>query len=205
MIKIVYIFIMFIFTTNLMSQNKFETFITNDTLFEKQSKIWIFENVVKIDTNIKKDIIFSALQNWFINTNYITDFYDKENGKMVVIGTFDVSVKYLGDFPYGYVTYTINIQVKDGRFKYLINNFNYHRDAAKHGIAEDDNGKIIYKNLINYKDPGASMSFDEPKFGLTMTKKYFNQIQNQTKRNTYYVIDKLIKSIKYDIIKNDSW
>lgn len=107
-----------------------------------------FTDVVKVDSTIKKDELFNRARIWFSqtfnNSKAVLDIQDKEAGQLIGNGT----IKTLGKnnsyvYNYGYVSFSIKVLVKDGRYKYIFSDF-YHKS--------DETNVIAYGFLTNAKE-----------------------------------------------------
>ena len=88
-----------------------------------------FEKVIQADS-IKKDAIYNGLKEWvgmsFKSAKNVIEMDDKEAGILLLRPVSDYKMKgltYLG-FE-GYLKYTIKLNIKDGRFKVVITNFEH--------------------------------------------------------------------------------
>ena len=88
-----------------------------------------FEKVIQADS-IKKDAIYNGLKEWvgmnFRSAKNVIEIDDKEAGMLLLRPVSDYKMKGL---PYlgfeGYLKYTIKLNIKDGRFKVVITNFEH--------------------------------------------------------------------------------
>lgn len=114
--KIITIFILS--TTIVFSQDKYEILENlNDDL-----TLLIYEEVVNVD-GVPKDILFERIERYIVNgyvsSNQVVQLNDKEKGNIIVKGTgitrtdgfFSINI---------YVPHTLDIKVKDGRYKYIL-------------------------------------------------------------------------------------
>jgi hypothetical protein len=116
-----------------------------------------YEEVVKVDTLIKKDALFQKAKLW-VAKNFVTtgnfnpiQYEDRESGIM----TIRVSLKQF-ESSFFIHTYAVNvscvgtIQVKDGRYKYTFTDFLYSSlgDYTVNGepVKEDGSGTDIIRN-----------------------------------------------------------
>ena len=103
----------------------------------------VYSEVVKVDS-AKSSELFVRAHEWFANTfksaKAVIQLDDKEAGKIVGKGVFDVSdnnnhnsliyVPWIGT-----VDFTVEIQTKDGRYKYVLSNIVYTNTGT--GYQED--------------------------------------------------------------------
>ncbi|MCK9613015.1 MAG: DUF4468 domain-containing protein [Bacteroidales bacterium] len=89
----------------------------------------IYTEVVKVDSSLKKDDLFISGRAWFNNTfnssKNVLQTQDKESGEFVGKGTFSYisAIKLMRVCTSGYIKFTINLWVKDGRYKYEFTDF----------------------------------------------------------------------------------
>lgn len=136
-----------------------------------------YTEVVKIDSLLKKDQLYSLFMEWvaknYVSANNVIQYQDKIEGKIIVKGVFKV---YLNapitniNEEAGYVSHTLSIQVKDGRFKYVIEDLFYDGNARYPGKA----------NVNDVKAPG------------TLSKNQWLKIKEQVNSE----IENSIKSLK---------
>ncbi len=90
-----------------------------------------YSNVVKVDTTISAQQLYLRCRSWFAesykNSQDVIQMDDKENGKIIGKGNLEFFSKiFVGSScTKGWIRYTISVQVKDGRYKYEITNFNH--------------------------------------------------------------------------------
>lgn len=104
-----------------------------------------FTEVVQVDSNITKNELFSTFMDW-IAQNYksaqnVVQYQDKEAGKIVAKGLFKVMLNDPFGAPCdgGSVYNTLSIYVKDGRFKYILDDIHY--DGSPKFVASGDLGE----------------------------------------------------------------
>lgn len=155
-----------------------------------------YSDVVIVDSALHKLELFSIAREWFAKTYKssinIIQMEEKESGKIVGKALMQVYYKAMGmDCPGGYISYTISIYIKDGKYKYEITNFHH----TGNGGQMPDYG--LCENMINTKDKV---------WGISYQKKY----------NYYlYQLDKNIRELILDlnhymitetsIAKDDNW
>ncbi len=142
-----------------------------------------YSEVVKVDSILKKDQLYSLFMEWvaknYVSANSVIQYQDKLEGKIIVKGLFKV---YLNapitniNEEAGYVSHTLSIQVKDGRFKYVIEDLFYDGNARYPGKA----------NVDEVKTPG------------TLTKTQWLKIKEQVNSE----VENTIKSLKSAVVLN---
>lgn len=132
-----------------------------------------YTEVVKIDSMNKQEL-YSKAREWVAkkcnDSKDVIQMDDKENGKIIIKALFTVYIKSLGyNLDYGQIHYTFSIFLKDGRYKYEINDF-YHtgneNTVRDYGVCEE---------MIHTKNKA---------FGISLQKVYNNilfQTDNQMK------------------------
>jgi hypothetical protein len=85
-----------------------------------------FEKVITVDS-VKKNEIYSGVKQWFAmnsNTKYTLEVDDRETGLIIANFTSEYSKKGFFYISYdGYISYSIRVQVRDGRYKITIDKF----------------------------------------------------------------------------------
>lgn len=83
-----------------------------------------FSNIIKTDSLIKRDRLYSLGLEWFAtayhNARYVLQDQDKDAGVIIGKGQFDYLV---GGTNTQYVNYMVKLSFKDGKIKYEITNF----------------------------------------------------------------------------------
>ncbi|WP_223559561.1 DUF4468 domain-containing protein [Chryseobacterium lathyri] len=105
----------------------FFAFILTTILFSQELK---YEEVVKVDSTVAKDELYNRARSWIANTykseKDVMSIEDKALGEISGNGSirYDPNKFYFGaDCARGYITYKINLYIKDGRFKYVLHSF----------------------------------------------------------------------------------
>ena len=158
-----------------------------------------YEKVITADS-ISKDNIFYGLKKWvatdFVSSKAVIEMADKDAGLLVI----SPNSKYIypGGYIYsgynGYISYTVNIQIKDGRFKVIITNFTH----------KLTNGNEIYGlGLITNSE-------DYPRQSYPGAKKYNNNVWDDLKIRTSVISDELfniLSNLKFESLNknNDNW
>jgi len=186
-----------------------DAFISRDTLFESQSKNWVFTDVIKIDSTISKDQIYQKAKQWFseafVSSKNVIDNADKDDG--VIFGHVTVSFE---NSMYGYVNFNIEVRCKQGKVKYLLKDF-MHKDAYQVNAY----GENYYKGRIfpQYSIGPLTQSQMPESLGFNATgrtksgrEKMWNTIRNQSKLTAYTLIQSLKTNLSKESIKaKDSW
>jgi Domain of unknown function (DUF4468) with TBP-like fold len=107
---------------------------------------------------------FVALQ--FNDSKSVIQMDDKEDGKIVCKGTMKIIIPDpLGITSTSYVSFTMNIDVRDGKFRCILNNFNHDGFVTTNGLATG----------------GGDLNYQKPGWG-NMYGKFWNRIKVQTKK-----------------------
>lgn len=91
---------------------------------EKDGKVY-YSEVIQVDTSLKKNDLFNTVRKWFAeaykSANDVIQLQDRETGEIVGKGIVKAVYKIpLNPSVDVSVYHTINISVKDGRFRYVI-------------------------------------------------------------------------------------
>jgi hypothetical protein len=150
-----------------------------------------YTKVVYVDSLANKQVLFSKAREWFakayISSTNVIQMEDKESGKIIGKAKIQVYTKGLfgGNYPAGFINYTISIFVKDYRYKYEITNF-YHTGQDY----TPDYGNC--ENMINSTAP---------------EKKVYTQLLYQMDNNIKALIEDLTSAMnsKDTNLKKDDW
>jgi hypothetical protein len=188
--------------------SKISTFNTTDSTFNRQCANFVFTNVIYVDSTISKDLIYQKVKQWFseafVSSKNVIDNADKEEG--VIFGHASIS---FSNSTYGYVGFNIEVRCKNGKVKYLINDF-LHKDACvvnAYGSCGSGSYYSLYSigsltpdelpEYFTYKKTGRSKSGRD---------KMWQTIQDDSKINTFNLIQSLKKALDKDAIKEkDNW
>ena len=96
-----------------------------------------YTEIVQVDS-VNKNSLYIKAKKWFVDTyksaKDVIQLDDKENGEIMGKGNFKINY-YTRD---PYISHTISILVKDGRFKYIITGFSY---------SDNQNNKFTIENF----------------------------------------------------------
>lgn len=158
-----------------------------------------FSEVIQVE-GVSKSELHERAFNWFINTfrnaNNVIQVNDKENGQITAKALLNYTPSFLvGSGPVkGYISYTVSIYSKDGRYKYEITDF-YHDPTGPNkksvGIITDDE---IY--------PGEEKKQANQKW----MNETWSDIKSQIEANNALLILGIKKNmIKVSEYKNEDW
>jgi len=107
----------------------------------------IYEEVVSME-GISKDILFERIERYivdgYVSSNEVVQLNDKEKGNIIVKGVGITRTD--GFFGFNiYVPHTLDIKVKDGRYKYIL------KSSTLETIADKKNTFTINELLTNNK------------------------------------------------------
>jgi hypothetical protein len=180
-----------------------QMFISSDTAFERQCYDWNFSNVIFVDSAITKEVLFQKSRQWFaesfISAEAVIDNEDKAEG--VIYGKGKIAMDKNGD---GYVAFRIEIRCKNGKIKYIINDFT-HKNAcllsAGGSCATGSWSKILdYGPLTQDEAP-----FNYAKSGRNK-EKFWIYVKSKSKINAYNIVTSLkTKLNKTTIQEKDNW
>lgn len=154
-----------------------------------------YSEVVEVP-DVNKDELFVRGREWF-NENFksskhVLQIEDKETGELAGKGTMSVIYvyKYMGERSYpADVNFTMNLWVKDGKYKYEIGNL-------------DVNGELSV-----YKGPVTTSNETDAKAYL-VNKKLMNQIYSSVKKETDSNVKQMIESLRQKMAqesKTSNW
>ena len=167
---------------------------------QEKSNELVYKNVVNLDsitTQVHKvNEIYSIAKSWFAekynNAKNVIQLDDKENGKIIGKGIFEYNsnVNSFSNGTKGYISYTIVINVKDGKYKYNISDF------VHHGNSENVGGEASFGFITTDEEPSVKISTKGWRI------KVWNDIKKQIEDNSNALIsslnDYMIKSSKKD-------
>jgi hypothetical protein len=158
------------------------------------SKPLTYGNVIKVDSMISTRQLYARCRSWFAESyrsaQDVIQMDDKENGKIIGKGNLKYSSKiFVGsEATKGWVRYTVSIQVKPGRYKYELTNFNHEGNPLNDG-EKLSFGLITTETECPYK------------IGLLTGKGWRNKVWRDIKENIEINIIPLIESLKITIGK----
>ena len=148
----------------------------------------VFTDVVNVNDSSTKAIdLFERAQGFlvdvFVSADDVIQYENAETGKIIVKGNFDISVehKVLGgmqNFPIGRVSFRLDIEVRDGRYKYTFKDF-YHSSSSHDG------------GSLNDELPDESVKLMTKTYGPEKLSNW-----DRIKRDTYSMINVLIIQMK---------
>tara|TARA_X000001036_G_C20566986_1_gene761015 strand:+ start:37 stop:648 length:612 start_codon:yes stop_codon:yes gene_type:complete len=131
------IFFISIFSSILFSQNSSEI----PENFNKEKDSLIYEEVVKVD-GLSKDLLYEKIERYIVydykSSNDVVQLNNKEKGNIIVKGTGSITTGRMVKIEV-FVPHTLDIKVKDGRYKYtLISNTLFTISGGKNIFSIDD-------------------------------------------------------------------
>lgn len=117
-----------------------------------------FEEVVPVE-NVSKDDLYKRAKKWIVETyksaNDVIQYDDPSGGEVIGKGFFEVN--WQATFMHTYkvnVFHTVNIKVKDGRYKFVINGFRvkFHLPADKYSPPVDGDEPLETFNKAREKN-----------------------------------------------------
>ncbi len=102
----------------------------------------IYTGIVEVPNATEENLFFKANE-WFAiffkSSKDVIQFSEKESGKIIGKGITSVYFKTLGmTKDVGYVSFTIDIDIKEGRFRYTIRDFWHHAGSSSNVISPGD-------------------------------------------------------------------
>ncbi len=102
---------------------------SNRESIAQDNKPLIFEQVIQVD-GVEKNILYDRIKKWiaisYVDANTVIKLDDKEIGELVVKGSIKYSRdKFINACATGYIDYTLQISVKDNKYKYQISQISH--------------------------------------------------------------------------------
>lgn len=146
-----------------------------------------YSEVVHVKDSASAKELFDRAKNWFTRTynssNDVIQDMDKELCSITGKAIIRTHIHYVGERTWGQVKYTISVFCKDGKFKYIINDFYHTGDTyASAGSMLGDVGSITVANEL----------FQAGETGRYYREKDFVYLRSQIMQN----ISGLIASLK---------
>lgn len=142
-----------------------------------------YTEVVNVDSTLSANELYSRARSWFAETyrsaQDVIQMDDKENAK--IIGKSNFKYDRINDKASGWVSYTITIEARNGRYKYTITNF----------IHESSTGNLYSFGLIT---DDAQCPY--PKVGGAVLQSWRNKIWDDIKSKIKVQTPSVIKSLK---------
>jgi hypothetical protein len=101
--------------------------VSPDTTFERQSENWYFTNVINVDSTFSKEKLYQTAKQWFsetfVSSKNVIDNADKDEGVIYGHGTISNIDTRFGYVEFRDINFNIEIRTKDGKIKYILNDF----------------------------------------------------------------------------------
>ena len=200
---ILLVFIILIVFSNLFSQtiNSKKDFEYSPSSKQKDSLLQIipikddkvlYESVIIADSSIKKEQLFIKIKQWFVDkfmdSKSVLETVDKENGIFSGKGTFKYNKINGLNSHIGYTQFTINVIVKDGKFKYQL--YNFHAYGTNTSLWATNPNTSYMKEDINLDEMANWYNSGKRK---QYAKKYLEDMVG-----LYYYIDKYLNQLSHD-------
>lgn len=155
----------------------------------------IFSDVVKVDS-VSSSELYTRARQWvavnFVSAKDVIQMDDKQSGTFIVKAMTDVRTTFMVKSPCGVVTYTLTINVKDGRYKYSFSNLWHSTDYNV-----SPRSTIITPGDLRNEKPGGGI--------MSMGMKNWNGIKQQAKDSIELLIVSLKQSMNKQSPKTDNW
>jgi hypothetical protein len=152
-----------------------------------------YSGIVVVDSS-SADLLFDRAKEWFVHSfnsaNDVVQMEDKERKKIIGKGKFDVVTSYMSSLStnsLGYVKFSVEIQAKEGRYRYVITDFWHEQGSSKANTPND----------LRLVRPGGGV--------LTMGMKNWNGIKSQMNDFVLLLIKNLKDSMSKDISGPNDW
>lgn len=151
-----------------------------------------FESVVIVDSLSSEQLYLKSrfwLSNVFVKSKNVIDLEDPINKTIIAKGNTPVIIKgNFGDEPGGYVSFKLSLFFRDGRYRYILTDFEHVYDGEKSGFGS-----------------GGALENEKPACGnFFLTKKNWQRIKQQTD----VVAKGLVNSLHFEMLKkqeSDKW
>jgi len=145
-----------------------------------------FTGVVNVDSTIMKSELYSVLMEWvaknYVSAQNVLQYQDKEDGKIVVKGIISIFYKdVLNSSIEGRLYHTISFFVKNGKYKYIIDNIEFESTLKGSGRGDINSVKPVYG----------------------VTTKAWAEIQQKSNSEIETIIQSVNESVKKDKKGND--
>lgn len=159
---------------------------------DKETGKVVFEGVVQVDSLSAEQLYLKSrfwLANVFVKSKNVIDLEDPINKTIIAKGNAPVIIKgNLGDEPGGYVSFKLSLFFRDGRYRYILTDFEHVYDGGKSGFGS-----------------GGALENEKPACGnFFLTKKNWQRIKQQTD----VVAKGLVNSLHFEMLKkqeSDKW
>ena len=185
-----------------------DLFVSHDTTFERQTDIWIFTNIILVDSTINKDQLYQHLKQWFsesfVSSKNVIDNADKDEG--IIYGHAIIS---MSNSTYGYVAFNIEVRCKKGKVRYRLTDFN-HKDACivnVYGYCPNQYPSYQYSigSLAQKEFPG-NLGYNQTGRSKKGRDEMWINIKNTAKVNAFNLIQSLKLNLNKESIKEkESW
>lgn len=160
-----------------------------------------FSEVVQVES-ISKEDLYQRAKGWATNTfrssNDVIQLDDKENGQIVGKGLFKYVQRY-GIFVWDCtIRFTVTVVVKDGRYRYEINNFEHSADNANNRL-----GLGLNIGIVTNQMPAPPLN---NKAAKNHTEKVYNYALEQIDEQTEELIANLKKTMDSPtVVQSEDW
>jgi hypothetical protein len=168
-------------------------FTLHSLLCYSQQKPIEFTDVVKIDSTLKADELYSRARGWFSgafkSSNEVLQVNDKATGELIGKGSLNYHAE-SGKInsAYGHIYFTVKVFVKDGRYKYDFTDF-HHTGTPNRAGNSSDFGLITEDSECPYKVFTTSLSWKK------WTEKNWQEIKNFIAQNIPNLISDFNKAM----------
>lgn len=159
----------------------------------------MYTEVVNVDSITTKKELFNRAKIWFTeaynDANKVIQLQDEENGQIIGKGKIPYESKiYFGSAgTRGFISYTIKIFTKDGRYKYEITDFVHESTGVQ--MAQYHFGLITSSDVVNHIPGNKSWS-----------SKVLRDIKDQIDSNMIPLIESIKGGMqKKAVAKDDNW
>lgn len=162
---------------------------------EKRTNPYKFTEIINVDSNISKDILYTNARLWFMNTfkdsKSVLEVDDRVNYTIAGKGNFNYEPRVFSgsEGTRGYISFSVYIFIKNGKYKYEITNF-YHnssslRNSFPLGLITDDKEYTGKKHSL-------------------VGNGWYNRVNNDIKEQINLQMENIISDLKKNMLKNNS-
>lgn len=160
-----------------------------------------YSEVVQV-SDVAANELFVRAKEWialtFNSANHVIQMDDKEAGKLIGKGRSEIFTSHPYSenriVSYGHIDYTIEIQTKEGRYKYVIS-----------GISHEFNAYVNPLSGAVMQTPGNILAQPEPTTGLKVNKKTWQLVRYATDQKINQIILSLKEKMKQSSGRDDDW
>lgn len=175
--------------------------LSSKTISQETGEPLIYSSVVSVDSSKTANQLYVLTRSWFAekfnSAQDVIQFDDKDEGKIIAKARFPYMSKALvySNATKGFISFTITVSFKDGRYKYEVTNFNHTGNPNNNPLA----------GPVNF---GLITSDQECPYPIS-TKSWRNKTWKELKlvidNNVQPIIKSLSNYIALGVVKKNDW